>query len=285
MYRCGIDIGGTSIKFGVFKEGVNDHFFQIPTPKEMDQFVIQIKQAITKYYSLNEIEKYIVSIPGISDKGIVVYAPNTNILGLNIYHDLSIALNNQNILVENDANIQALVEAKVSKLDDLLLITLGTGCGGGIILDGKLLNKNGYAGEIGHIKVSFGKYARKCGCGKIGCAEAYVSAKNMVISYNELMKTNYSAKEIFHLAKQGDKLALKTVRQAARYLAILIADIISVLGIKEVRIAGGLSNAGEYFMKMIRFYYPFYAVKNMEKITIKTAKLKSKSGAIAAKYL
>ncbi len=285
MYRCGIDIGGTNIKFGVFKHGVRDDFFQIKTPKDINMFIPKIKQAITKRYNLDDIHNYVVSIPGVSQNGVIVYAPNTNILGLKIEEELKRALNNENILVDNDANIQALVESKVSHLNDLILITLGTGCGGGIILDGKLINKNGYAGEVGHIKVHFGPNARLCGCGKYGCAEAYVSAKNMVKYYNEKMKTNINAKNIFDLAKSGDKLALQVVRKTARYLAILIADIVSVLGIKNVRIAGGLSNAGEYFIRMIRYYYPFYSVKNMEEIVIKAAKLKSKSGALAAKYL
>ena len=284
MFKCGIDIGGTYIKIGFFKED-KDFTFKITTPKELELFIPAIKEAILKYHKLNEIEKYVVSIPGICEQGEIVYAPNTNIEGLKIEKELKKALENDNILIENDANIQALVEAKLANLEDLVLLTLGTGCGGGIILDGKLINKCGYAGEVGHIKVHFGKNARRCGCGKFGCAEAYVSAKNMVIEYNEKTGKEVSAKRLFVLAKNGDSLAKKVVNDCARYLAILIADIVSVVGIKNVRIAGGLSNAGSDLIEPIRKYYPQYSVRNMENISIDTAILKGKSGVVAAKYL
>lgn len=285
MIRCGIDIGGTSIKLGFFEENKKGKFVSIETPKNKDEFVSKICAKISSLYNLTDIEKYVVSVPGVCENGMIVYAPNTNIVGLNILELLKTALENENILLENDANIQALAEAKAEDVDDLILLTLGTGIGGGIILDGKLLNKNGYAGEVGHIKVSFGKHARRCGCGKYGCVEAYASAKSMVIGYNERMDTHVNSRELIALAKSGDVIAQEEVANTARYLAIAIADIVSVLGIKNVRISGGLSNAGDYFFRQIRYYYPKYSVKNMERISIKRAKLGSKAGAYAAKYL
>lgn len=89
-----------------------------------------------------------------------------------------------------------MAEAKATDLDDLILISIGTGLGGGIIIDGKLLNKNGFAGEIGHIKVHFGANSRMCGCGKLGCSEAYVLAKQslriiMILIILMLIQRNY----------------------------------------------------------------------------------------------
>lgn len=284
MFKCGIDIGGTNIKIAFFEED-KEQFIQIKTPKEMDEFIPLIKKTILKYHSLNEIIGYVVSIPGVVENGVVVYAPNTNILGLNIESNIKKQLQNNNVIIENDANIQAMTESRITGLNDLILLTIGTGLGGGIIIDGKLLNKNGYAGEVGHIKVHFGKNSRRCGCGKLGCVEAYVSARAIVKDYNDTKNVSINSKNLIDLAKKGDKLALKCIADCARYLSVAIADIVSVTGIKNIRIAGGLSNAGDYFIRFVRKYYPNYSVLNMEQVSIEAATYRSKTGSYAAKYI
>ena len=285
MVKCGIDIGGTNIKFGLFFENRNPYYFRVKTPKEKEEIIPTIKRTIESKINLDEILGFTVAIPGVIKDDNVIYAPNTNILGLNIKKELSLALNNSNIIIENDANLQALAESKASNLSDMILISIGTGLGGGIIINNQIHNHNGFAGEIGHIKVHFGKNSRQCGCGKYGCAEAYVSCKAIVKEYNEINNTNINAKEIFDLEHQGDTLARNCINSTARYLAITIADIVAVLGIKNVRITGGLSNAGESFLRRVRYYYPRYSVSNMEEISIESATLKDKAGVTAAKYL
>lgn len=285
MLKCGIDIGGTNIKIGFFEDDKKVDSIVFKTPKEHDRIISTIVDVIKRKYNPKNILGYTVAIPGVVLNDVVVFAPNTDIFGLNFKEELGRQLNNQNIIVENDANLQAMAEARATKLYDLILISIGTGLGGGIIIDGKLLNKNGFAGEIGHIKVHFGANSRMCGCGKLGCSEAYVSCKAIVKEYNEVNHTSINSKELFDLARAKDKLAIKCINDCARYLAITIATVVATIGIKEVHIAGGLSNAGEVFLRRVRYFYPKYCVRNMEDVKIKQAYLQYEGGTHAAKYL
>lgn len=285
MLKCGIDIGGTNIKIGFFEDDKKVDLIVFKTPKEHDRIISTIVDVIKRKYNPKNILGYTVAIPGVVLNDVVVFAPNTDIFGLNFKEELGRQLNNQNIIVENDANLQAMAEARATKLYDLILISIGTGLGGGIIIDGKLLNKNGFAGEIGHIKVHFGANSRMCGCGKLGCSEAYVSCKAIVKEYNEVNHTSINSKELFDLARAKDKLAIKCINDCARYLAITIATVVATTGIKEVHIAGGLSNAGEVFLRRVRYFYPKYCVRNMEDVKIKQAYLQYEAGTHAAKYL
>lgn len=285
MLKCGIDIGGTNIKIGFFEDDKKVDSIVFKTPKEHDRIISTIVDVIKRKYNPKNILGYTVAIPGVVLNDVVVFAPNTDIFGLNFKEELGRQLNNQNIIVENDTNLQAMAEARATKLYDLILISIGTGLGGGIIIDGKLLNKNGFAGEIGHIKVHFGANSRMCGCGKLGCSEAYVSCKAIVKEYNEVNHTSINSKELFDLARAKDKLAIKCINDCARYLAITIATVVATTGIKEVHIAGGLSNAGEVFLRRVRYFYPKYCVRNMEDVKIKQAYLQYEAGTHAAKYL
>lgn len=285
MLKCGIDIGGTNIKFAFFDGEKKVNSVVIKTPKVKEKVIPSIVCEIKKKYKPNDILGYTVAIPGVVLNDVVVFAPNTDIFGLNFKEELGLLLENDNIIVENDANLQAMAEAKATGLDDLILISIGTGLGGGIIIDGKLLNKNGFAGEIGHIKVHFGANSRMCGCGKLGCSEAYVSCKAIVKDYNDINHTNINSKELFDLARAKDKLAIKCINDCARYLAITIATVVATTGIKEVHIAGGLSNAGEAFLRNVRYHYPKYCVRNMEDVKIKQSYLQYEAGTYAAKYL
>ena len=286
MIRCGIDIGGTNIKFGFFDNKKLVKSLSIKTPKEKEEIVESIINTIKLNYKLDNIEKYSVCIPGVIKDNVVVLAPNTNIVGLNLYELLSNGLENKDIIIENDANLASLAESKASNTKDLVLITLGTGVGGGIIIDNKLYNKNGFAGEIGHLKVEFGPHARRCACGGFGCAETYCSAKNMPREYNIKHHTKFNSKQLFDLYLKGDLDAKKNVEHFARYLGILIANINQVLAINTFRIGGGLSHASEYFLDKVMYYYKINVINNLkENCVIEKAKLDSSAGIYAVIYL
>ena len=286
MYKCGIDIGGTNIKFGIFNE--SDELvesFSIKTSKVKEEIVNDIINTVKSKYDIKDILGYTIAIPGVVRHSRVIYAPNTNIVGLNFTELLSNAFDNDVIIIENDANLAALAESRISKIDNLVLITLGTGVGGGIILDGNLFNYNGFAGEIGHIKVDITKNARKCGCGKYGCVEAYASAIGIVKDYNQLKGTNITSKELFEYAEAGDKDAIDSIDDALRKLAATIADITAILSIKDIRLSGGMSKAGNYLLDRIRKFYKEYSLENNEDVKIEFAQLGSEAGIYAAKYL
>lgn len=286
MIKCGIDIGGTNISFGFFNEE-NDLVLQksIKTSKDINEIIPSIIDVINLSYNLNEIIGYSIAIPGVVKDDIVIYAPNTNILGLNFYKELSTALNNKNIIIDNDANLAALAESRKSNISNLVLITLGTGVGGGIVIDNKLYNYNGFAGEIGHIKVDLNKNARACGCGRRGCAEAYCSARGFVYDYNINHNSSINSKELFILARKKDEDAIKAINFCARKLAILISNITCTLAIKDIRIAGGLSNAGNSLISRVRKYYKDYAIPSLNDVRINVASLGSEAGIYAVKYL
>ncbi len=286
MIKCGIDLGGTNIKFGFFKDSNLILETSIKTPKESFEIIDSIINVVKYNYDLKEIEKYTVCIPGVIDNNIVVLAPNTNIKGLNLYELLSHGLENKNILIENDANLAALAEARSTNTKDLVLITLGTGVGGGIVIDNALYNKNGFAGEIGHMKVEFGTFARRCGCGSFGCAECYCSAKNMPREYNALKHTKLNSKQLFDLYEKGDSVAVRNVEHFARYLGILIANINQVLAVNEFRIGGGLSHATNLFIDKVYKYYKMNVIPNLkETCRIKKANLNSSAGVYAVLYV
>jgi glucokinase len=286
MIKCGIDIGGTNIKFGFFNDKKLFFSFNIKTPTEKDKVLPEIIKAVKEKKNSNLIEKFVVCIPGVIKDNIVIYAPNTNIVGLNIYDSLSKAFNVSDILIENDANLAALAEARATNTKDLVMITLGTGLGAGIIIDGKLYNKHGFAGEVGHIKVEFGPYARHCGCGRYGCVEAYCSAKNMVIEYNKKHKTELNSKELFDLYQENDPDAVKNVEHFSRYLGVLIANINTILAINEFRIGGGLSLASDLFLDKVIKYYKMNTFDGLKDVcNIKKAFLDNHAGIYAAMYL
>jgi glucokinase len=260
--------------------------FFIKTPKEKELIVPSICEAIKSKKNSNLIKKYAICIPGEILNNVVVFAPNTNIVGLNLYDELSKGLNCKDIVIENDANLAALAEARATNTKDLVLITLGTGLGGGIVIDGSLYNKNAFAGEIGHIKVEFGPHARHCTCGRYGCVEAYCSAKNMPQEYNYKHKTELNSKQIFDLYQKGDKDAIKCVEHFSRYLGILIADINQVLCINNFRIGGGLSHASEFFLDKVMHYYQMNAIPSLKDCCkIEQATLSNKAGIYAAIYI
>lgn len=285
MIKCGIDIGGTNIKVGFFNESELFYTFQFKTPKKREEVLPTLVKEIKSKRNSEQIEKYVICIPGVVKDNVVIFAPNLNIVGINLYDELSKAFKCNNILVENDANLAALAESKASGCDNLCLITLGTGVGAGIIINGKILNLNGFTGEIGHLKVEFGPKARRCTCGRYGCAEMYVSAKNMPIEYNKNHHTRLNSKEIFDLYEQGDKDAIKCVEHFARYLGILISNCNQVLGINEFRIGGGLSLACDQFIDLVYKYYKLNSVDGLMSCNISKAYLENKAGIYAAIYL
>lgn len=279
MIKCGIDVGGTNIKIGFFDESNNlIKDISIKTSKIKEEIVKDIINTVKANVNVKEVIGYTLALPAVLKDGVVIYSPNTNILGINFYDLLSKEFNNKNIIIDNDANMAALAESRLSGLKDLIVITLGTGVGGGIIIDGKIYNKNGFAGEVGHIKVDYGHNPRKCGCGKYGCCEAYSSAKNIVLDYNNKFNKNITAKELLELPN-----ALEYTYDAFDKLARMLADLTTVLSIKNIRFTGGMSNMDQKYYELIKELYKKYSL--IDDINISQAMLGSEAGIYAAKYI
>lgn len=273
----GIDIGGTSVKLGLFtQEGELLDNWEIPTRKEdKGNFILQDVAASVegkiKEKSLNkeDIVGIGIGVPGpVTEDGTVVQCVNLGWGTFNVANEMK-ALTGLETKVGNDANVAALGEmwqGGGKGYKNLIMVTLGTGVGGGVILDGNILTgSNGAAGEIGHITVSYDE-TESCNCTKHGCLEQFASATGIVKEAKRILEKSeeastlrnvpaLSAKAIFDAAKEGDALALRSVDQLGRYLGIALSHVSAVVDPQAFVIGGGVSKAGDMLTEVIRKHY------------------------------
>jgi glucokinase len=258
MLVLGIDVGGTNIRFGVFdghqlidSVRLEANLSQIckGTPAESAAFAVvgilsgEIVTILEKYPDIQAVG---IGFPGFihpaSKK--IIQSPNLPALSyFDLRGELATVLDLP-VAIENDANAAAYGEyCLVDKPEGgLIYLGLGTGVGGGLIVDGKpYTGQQGFAMEIGHIIIEPG--GRQCGCGNKGCMEQYASASGVAMSYFNATQQRLSAHLIAKLADGGDKAAIKSYALAANALAQALASIIKILDIKNVVIGGGMTAA------------------------------------------
>ncbi len=261
MY-IGIDIGGMSVKAGVVNEkGDILAKYAVPTPKnDNEAFLNAMLQGINKAVEEAGIQKSDIKAIGIGnpgvvdrDKGILLEATNIGFSDVPAREFLQTHLGNIPVLVENDANCAALGEYyKAESSNNFIFITLGTGIGGGIIINGKLyLGTNGAAGELGHIVTHTN--GRPCGCGRKGCWEAYASVTGLIETTeehrNEIKSLSpdeeISGRTVFDLARKGDKDAERIRDMWIEEIAIGIVDMVNIFQPDQVLIGGAISKEGD----------------------------------------
>lgn len=287
-YCVGVDIGGTTVKIGLFTvEGILEEKWEIPTYTENQGKRILPDTAKSIRDKLDERGIPATDVNGI---GIGVPAPvkkdgivqNTANLGWG-YKEVKKEMEELSGLrteVGNDANVAALGEMWLGAAkgrDNIIMITLGTGVGGGIIVDGKpLVGAHGAGGEIGHICMDY-EDTDKCGCGNTGCLEVYASATGIVRLANRrlakdetpslLRKGEVSAKAVFDAYKAGDVVAEDIAEAFASYLGHGIANLAAVTDPAAVVIGGGVSKAGAVLIPLIKKYFDekaFFADRDLE---------------------
>lgn len=293
--RVGIDIGGMSIKVGLVNEqggilekGVIRPDYKAEAPKVIaGQIVTEIFRLLNKYKTVIEGGlKVGVACPGMLDvkKGIVLYSNNIeweNIPLLDYlkqYTNEQLSVNsglfgtaemvNVEFAIANDADAAALGEvhggAAVGK-DSAVLLTLGTGIGGGVVIDRKIFNGKLTGGcELGHMAIVYN--GRKCTCGRKGCLETYASASALMKSAREVAEADreslmnelsehdldkINGKTIFDAQKAGDKSAIKVVDEYEEYLAAGIANLVNIFRPEIFIIGGGVSAQGNYFTDVL----------------------------------
>lgn len=271
--KIGIDVGGTTIKSGIVDENGNiTNRLVIDTCVEkgfevISQNLIQMIKDLVKQanLSIDDVETIGLGIPGLSDKdGNVHFATNLYWKNVPLGDKLREAFPNQKIFIENDATVACVGEQSLGSIkgvQNAIMLTLGTGIGGGIIINGNKYSGNlGLGSEIGHMLIGENNFY-KCTCGNDGCFETYCSATS-VIKYaqklideneettilNNYNKEDLTAKDIFDGYTKGDKLCIKVIDRFTDYLSIGIASIINVFAPEYVVIGGGLSNAYELYI-------------------------------------
>ena len=311
MIAIGIDIGGTSIKgAAVYDDGRMLDVFALPVVKgESGEVTVnKLIDVVENYIKEKGIAKEIVGIgmgiPGLLDieKGIVTYSPNLKWDNLPIA-DLFKARLPYPVRIANDANVAAFGEAKFGAgkgVPYVIMLTLGTGVGGGIVLDGKLYEGNeGKGAEMGHIVIELD--GRQCGCGRKGCLEAYASATAIINDTKKAMEEHPEslmhkvAEELgkidgrvaFKAARQGDQVALQVVDQYIYFLCEGIMNYCNIFRPNVVILSGGIANEGDYlfdkindFLKLHQYGFPKSPV-----VKVVPAKLGYDSGKIGAASL
>ena len=286
-YGFGVDLGGTTVKIAFFAEnGELLTKWEIPTvtDKGGERILPDIAAAVLGYLEKEKIEKSEIlgigiGVPGpVDEAGWVPACDNLGWGKTDVVGKLT-ELTGLPVKAGNDANMAALGECwKGSGCDNMLLVTLGTGVGGGIIINGKpLVGVTGAAGEIGHMVLNRAETAL-CGCGKRGCAEQYCSATGLV-----RMAKNYpTAKAVFDAANAGEVAAQGVLEQYYALLAELIANVCIVLNPEKVVIGGGVSKAGQPLLDGIRRHFGKYIYHGSKAVEFALATLGNDAGAYGA---
>lgn len=306
-YCFGIDIGGTTVKCGLFQtDGQLCEKWEIITRTENNGKAIipDVAETIINKMKEKNLTKDMVVGVGVGIPGPVVgerevaMAVNLHWGYTKMADELEPLIYNIPVKVGNDANVAALGEmwkGGGEGTKSLIMATLGTGVGGGIIIDGKIVTgSHGAGGEIGHACVNPDE-TEKCNCGNKGCLEQYASATGIVriakqvLSKNEektvLNEESVSAKDVFDAYKAGDTVAAAIVSKFASYLGNGLAIFSCVVDPEVIVIGGGVSKAGKPLIDAIANYYKEYAFVSCKETPIVIAKLDNDAGIYGAAKL
>lgn len=271
----GVDLGGTAIKVGICsEEGKLLQTYEGPT--EADKGAETLIDNIERYvrhiveqsqFDWEQVKGIGAGVAGFTNvrEGIIILAPNVGLRDFHIRKILEDRLGKP-VMIDNDANVAALGEAwggAGAGIDNCVCYTLGTGVGGGIIINGKIYQGfSGLAGELGHISVVPDLEAIQCGCGKMGCLETVSSATGIIRMGKDAVtrgeRTSLSlvekitAKDVFDAAKAGDEVSIRIVNRAAYYIGKSLAAVALVLNPELFIIGGGVSKAGDILFDEIR---------------------------------
>lgn len=306
-YAFGIDLGGTTAKVGLFTTaGALLEKWEVPTDTSEKgvRILPNLAAAVLgkmeeKGLTPDQIEGVGIGVPGPVQDSSVVPIVCANLGGWgqqDVAANLSLLLNGMKVLVGNDANVAALGEIWMGAAKgcrSAVMVTLGTGVGGGVIVNGKVIDgAHGAGGEIGHITVNKNETA-VCGCGKHGCLEQYSSATGVVRCMKKLLEenpdvpctlrgTDFAAKDVFDAARAGDALAAKEVDQMTDDLGLALAIIAATADPEVFLVGGGVARAGDVLFQPLTEHYKTYAFKSCRETPIKQASLGNDAGIYGA---
>ena len=275
-YCFGVDVGGTTVKLGLFTvegELLDKWEIKTYTENEGERILPDVAEAIKgkiaeKLLKAEEICGIGVGVPAPVDKnGAIERAANVGWMAKEIKKELE-ELTGFPCVIGNDANVAALGEMWKGAGEgekDLIMVTLGTGVGGGIIIDGHaVVGAHGAGGEIGHITVRDDE-TEACGCGRKGCLEQYASATGLVRLAKRYFEKNtknsiltgkeITAKEVFDAAKAGDAIAIGLVDEVCEILGSTLSNIACVVNPEIIVIGGGVSKAGDILLDNIKKHF------------------------------
>ena len=302
-YVFGIDIGGTTVKCGLFTvKGELLEKWEIPTRTENNGAAILpdvadtvLKKIQEKGLAKEEIAGIGIGVPGpVNEQGEVPGAVNLHWGYVNLAGDME-KMTGLRVKAGNDANVAALGEmwkGGGTGCQSIVMVTLGTGVGGGIINNGKIVTgAHGAGGEIGHIHVT-DDVECNCNCGNHGCLEQVTSATGITYLANRRLKKDdrpsmlrggeVNAKTVFDAVKAGDELAKEVAEEFGKYLGTALASVACVVDPEVFVIGGGVSKAGQIILDYIKKYYAQYAFMTCKQAGFALAKLGNDAGIYGA---
>jgi glucokinase len=295
MYTIGVDLGATFVKMGIVDSKGRVYFRRrIQTPKAakkaliIDAIIYNIRDIIKE--SGKKIRGAGIGVPGPVDskKGIVHYFPNIKgwkEVPLKAILEKKLGLR---VVLDNDVNAMTLGEfvfgaGKGSR--NIACLTLGTGVGGGVIIDGKLYRGSSMcAGEIGHMPIN--EIGPSCNCGGIACLERYIGNKYILERAKKIFGSSVTLEKVSELAGRGNKKALALWTDVAKKLGVALAQVVNLLNPDKIVIGGGVSKAGSFILNPLRKEVKKRAMKDQAKhVKIVLAKLGNDAGIIGSSLL
>lgn len=309
-YYIGIDLGGTNIKAGIVDENgkllsSKSVKTNCPRPAEAimdDMATLCVDVAKDFGLTLDEIEKIGIGTPGTVNniKGELIYSNNLDAENVMMKDYLEEKLSRK-VYVDNDANAAGVAEyifGAGKDVDSMIAITLGTGVGSGIIIDGKILQGSMFSGgEIGHMVISVG--GRQCTCGRKGCFEAYSSATGLIATTKEKMLENresamwdevsdiseVNGRLAYNYSRKGDETAIAVVKEYEEYLASGLASVINIFQPDIICLGGGVANEKENMLVPVRAIVEKETYDKDNHTKIVSAKLGYEAGIVGAAFL
>lgn len=292
----GVDIGGTNVKLALVDRGGAVIAKKIiPTGQAVRRrnLYLRLKEAIERMMqrdniSWQRVKGIGIGVPGLlnSDSGRVFFAPNLDWKNVNLVEELK-QIFNVPIAIQNDANVAVLGEAwkgAGTGVNNIVMLTIGTGVGSGVVINGRLYAGQGVASEIGHMVID--PRGPNCSCGSSGCMEALVAApaiKKRALEKGIGDKRLVGIKEIFSRAEAGERKALEVISTSAEYLGIGIANVINIFNPEVVIVGGGVAKGGNLLMKPAVAVAKRYSLDAaMANVSITTAQLENDAGVVGA---
>lgn len=280
MY-LGIDVGGTTIKVGLYNqryELIQKDIYQ--TDQIQDNFIDGLTKIIQKYET-KDLQGLGIGLPGfVLENGYIQQLPNIKVEKINIIDQLKKVFNFK-IKVANDANAALIAYQYLShnSMQNIMLISIGTGLGAGLSYNQQLLiGKHGMVGEIGHLKIALEQnYAFKCSCQKLNCLETIVSNNGIVNLYhyyqNEyqdsiLHQQSINGYNLYQAVAKEDALAIKIANIQAQALALAIDQINTILDLDKIVLAGGIASENKYLLKQVQTEYQKLSLKQYHDLEI-----------------
>ncbi|MGI6563175.1 MAG: ROK family protein [Clostridia bacterium] len=313
MYYLGIDVGGMSVKVGIVDEKGNillKDKFETGRDRSYEEIIRDIGEFSVKMIEksgvgMENIKSVGIGIPGTPDckNGLLVYANNLSFRNAPFRADLKKYFDCP-IYIDNDANVAALAEAVAGVCKGVsvsMTITLGTGIGSGLVIDGKIFGGFNYAApEIGHMVIVQDGYP--CTCGRYGCWEAYASATGLIRMTREYAQrfpdseihricggdlSKVDARTAFKAKRAGDFAAKLVIQDFTKYLATGIVNLINLFQPEVLAVGGGLSHEGDYLMDDVKkiVYSEIYSKDPVPQCRIEYAKMGNDAGIVGAAFL